>query len=62
MDDITNMKKINNIVVFDNDKYLLALLNGYCFANHIAMTSFDFNMNSISKLEKLTPVLGGVLI
>jgi DNA-binding winged helix-turn-helix (wHTH) protein len=51
------MKKINSIVVFDNDQYLLALLNGYCFANHIALTYFDFNINSINKLEKLKPVL-----
>jgi DNA-binding response OmpR family regulator len=51
------MKIINSIVVFDNDKYLLALLNGYCFANHIALASFGFNIKSVNKLKMLTPVL-----
>ena len=51
------MKTINNIVIFDNDQYLFALLKGYCFANHISLTSLDFNINCITELEKLKPVL-----
>ena len=51
------MKTIDNIAVFDNDKCVLAMLNGYCYANNIAMTEVDFNMNGINELEKLKPVL-----
>ena len=51
------MKTINNIAVFDNDKCFLAMLKGYCYANNIAMTEVDFNMNGINELEKLKPVL-----
>ncbi len=51
------MKIINNIVVFDNDKYFLALLKGYCYANHIAMIEADFNIDGINELEKLKPAL-----
>lgn len=51
------MKTINNIVIFDNDQYLFALLKGYCFANHISLTSLDFDTNCIAELEKLKPVL-----
>lgn len=51
------MKTINNIVVFDNDKYFLAVLKGYCYANHIAMTEVDFNVDGINELEKIKPDL-----
>jgi len=51
------MKTINNIVVFDNDKYFLAMLKGYCYANHIAMTEVDFNRDGINELEKIKPDL-----
>jgi DNA-binding response OmpR family regulator len=51
------MKIINNIVVFDNDKYFLALLKGYCYANHIAMAEVDFNIDVINELEKSKPAL-----
>lgn len=51
------MKKINNIVVFDNDKCFLAMLNGYCYAYNIAMTEVDFNMDGINELEKIKPAL-----
>jgi DNA-binding response OmpR family regulator len=51
------MKTINNIAVFDNDKYFLALLNGYCYANKIAMTEADFNSEGINEVAKLKPDL-----
>ncbi|MDD5321410.1 MAG: winged helix-turn-helix domain-containing protein [Methylococcales bacterium] len=51
------MKIINNIVVFDHDKYFLAMLKGYCYANHIAMIEADFNIDGINELEKLKPAL-----
>ena len=51
------MKTINNVVIFDNDQYLFALLKGYCFANNIAITSLDLTIDGINELEKLKPVL-----
>ena len=51
------MKVINCIIVFDNDKYFLAMLKGYCYANHIAMTEADFTMDGINELEKIKPAL-----
>ena len=51
------MKKINNIAVFDNDKCFLAMLKGYCYANNIAITEADFNMDGLNEVEKLQPDL-----
>jgi DNA-binding response OmpR family regulator len=51
------MKTINNIVIFDDDKYLNALLKGYCFANNIELISLSFDMETIKQLEKLIPVI-----
>jgi DNA-binding response OmpR family regulator len=51
------MKTINNIAVFDNDKFFLSMLKGYCYANNIAMTEVDFNRDGINKVKKLKPVL-----
>jgi len=51
------MQVINNITVFDNDKYFLAMLKGYCYANKIAMTEVDFNINGVNDIEKLKPAL-----
>ncbi len=51
------MKTINNILVFDNDKYFLSMLKGYCYANNIAMTKVDFNRDGINEVAKLKPVL-----
>jgi DNA-binding response OmpR family regulator len=51
------MNTIYNIAVFDNDKCFLAMLNGYCYANNIAMIEVDFNIAVINELEKLKPVL-----
>jgi len=51
------MKTINNIAVFDNDKCFLAMLKGYCYANNIAMTEVDFNLDGINEVEKLKPAL-----
>ena len=51
------MRTISNIVVFDNDQYLLALLKGYCFANNIAITPSDFDMESVKEVEKMIPAI-----
>ena len=51
------MKTMNNIVVFDNDRYVVAMLKGYCYANNIAMTDIDFNINGIKELEKIQPAI-----
>jgi DNA-binding response OmpR family regulator len=51
------MKTINNIAVFDNDKCFLAMLKGYCYANNIAMTEVNFNMDGINEVAKLKPAL-----
>jgi DNA-binding response OmpR family regulator len=51
------MKTITNIAVFDNDKFFLSMLKGYCYANNIEMTEVDFNRDGIGKVEKLKPVL-----
>ena len=51
------MKTINNIAVFDNDKCFFAMLKGYCYANHIAITKLDFNLDGINELETLKPAL-----
>jgi DNA-binding response OmpR family regulator len=51
------MKKINNLVVFENDKYLLALLKGYSFANNIELIPSEFDMEAVKKLEILAPAI-----
>jgi len=51
------MKTINNIAVFDNDKCFLAMLKGYCYANNIAMTVVDFNLDGINEVAKQKPGL-----
>ena len=51
------MQLLNHIAVFDNDKFLLSMLKGYCFANNIVMTEIDFNREGINKVEELNPVL-----
>ena len=51
------MKTIINIGVFGNDKYFLAMLKGYCYANNIAMTEVDFNVDGINRVAKLKPLL-----
>ena len=51
------MKTINSILVFDNDKYFLAMLKGYCYANNISMIEVDFNRDGINEIAKLKPSL-----
>ncbi|MFA5923616.1 MAG: winged helix-turn-helix domain-containing protein [Methylococcaceae bacterium] len=51
------MKTINNIAVFDSDKYFLAMFKGYCYANNIAMTEVEFNRDGINEVAKLKPDL-----
>ena len=33
------------------------MLKGYCYANNIAMTEVDFNLDGINEVEKLKPTL-----
>jgi hypothetical protein len=47
----------NNILVFENDNCFLAMLKGYCYVNHIAVTEVDFNIDGINAIEKLKPAL-----
>lgn len=51
------MKPLNSIAVFDNDECFIALLKGYCYANNITMTEFDFNSDGFNELEKIKPSL-----
>jgi len=51
------MKPLNSIAVYDNDKCFKAMLKGYCYANNITMTEFDFNRDGINELEKIKPAL-----
>ena len=51
------MKTINNIAVFDSDKYFLAMFKGYCYANNISMTEVEFNRDGINEVAKLKPDL-----
>ena len=51
------MKTLNNIALFGNDKYFLAMLKGYCYANNIAMTKVNFNVDGINEAAKLKPAL-----
>ena len=49
------MKKINTIVVLDDDDYFLALLNGYCFAGNIGLQVFDYDKKGIREAGRLKP-------
>jgi len=37
-----DMKNLINLLVFENDKYFLALVNGYCHARKIGMKVADY--------------------
>ena len=49
------MKKINTIVVLDDDNYFLALLKGYCCGVNIGLQAFSYDLNGVSEAEKLSP-------
>jgi DNA-binding response OmpR family regulator len=51
------MQLLNHIAVFDNDKFFISMLKGYCYANNIAMTEVDFNREGINKVEEINPAL-----
>ncbi len=51
------MEATDNIVIIDNDQYLLALLSGYCYANNITISTLDFGIHEINELEILKPKL-----
>ncbi|MFA5983410.1 MAG: helix-turn-helix domain-containing protein [Methylococcaceae bacterium] len=50
------MKITNNIVVFDNDECLLALLKGYGYSNNLSITSLDLSLSNINALDDLQPM------
>lgn len=51
------MKKNNTIIVFDNDKYFLSMLKGYCYANNLSVTELELNENRINLLKEIKPLL-----
>jgi len=51
------MKKINNIAVFCEEKSILAMLKGYCYAMNINMTIFNSNKFEIYEAVKQNPDL-----
>jgi DNA-binding winged helix-turn-helix (wHTH) protein len=51
------MKIIKKIMIFDNDKYFLFMLKGYCYANNVQMTEVKFNREGISEAQKVNPDL-----
>ena len=48
------MKIKINIAVFDDDKYFLAMMKGYCYVNNIILKEINFNLQGINELEKLS--------
>jgi DNA-binding response OmpR family regulator len=51
------MKKINTIMVLDDDQYFLAQLKGYCCARNIGIEALEYNWKGILNAEKLKPDL-----
>lgn len=51
------MNILNSISIFDNDKYFLGLLNGYCYANNIILNDINFNMEGVQEMEASKPNL-----
>jgi hypothetical protein len=51
------MKSINNIVLFDNDKHLLAELSRYCYSSGMSVLSFDFSIDAILESQKIKPLV-----
>ncbi|MEQ1530971.1 MAG: winged helix-turn-helix domain-containing protein [Methylococcales bacterium] len=51
------MKTINTIISFEDNKYFLAMLKGYCHASHIVMAECSFTIKEINDIEKLKPAL-----
>jgi DNA-binding response OmpR family regulator len=51
------MKIIKKIMVFDNDKYFLFMLKGYCYANNVQVKEMKFNREGLNEAQKLNPDL-----
>ncbi|MBS3954863.1 MAG: winged helix-turn-helix domain-containing protein [Methylomicrobium sp.] len=51
------MKKNNTIIVFDNDRYFLSMLKGYCYANSLSVTELELTVDRINLLKELKPLL-----
>jgi DNA-binding winged helix-turn-helix (wHTH) protein len=51
------MKKNNTVIVFDNDRYFLSMLKGYCYANNLSVTELELNVDRINLLKELKPLL-----
>jgi DNA-binding response OmpR family regulator len=50
------MKKNNTIIVFDNDRYFLSMLKGYCYTNNLSVTELELNIGRINLLKELKPL------
>jgi DNA-binding response OmpR family regulator len=51
------MKIIKKVMIFDDDKYFLFMLKGYCYANNVQVTEVKFNIEGINEAQKLNPDL-----
>lgn len=51
------MKNLINLLIFENDKYFLALVNGYCHARNIGMKVADYEVSEINKIVELAPTV-----
>ncbi|MCD2452482.1 winged helix-turn-helix domain-containing protein [Methylicorpusculum oleiharenae] len=51
------MNKNNNIIVFDNDRYIFFMLKGYCYANNLSLTELELNVDRINLLKESKPLL-----
>lgn len=51
------MKILNSISVFDNDKYFLGLLKGYCYVNNIILNEHNFDIAGVKEVEAIKPAL-----
>jgi DNA-binding response OmpR family regulator len=51
------MRAVKNIMVFDNDKYFLFMLKGYCYANDVRMVEAEFNIDGIKEVQRCSPGL-----
>lgn len=49
--------KINYIESAGDDKYFLAMLKGYCYANNISLSEVILDVCAIDKIEKIKPNL-----
>ncbi|MBS3963404.1 MAG: winged helix-turn-helix domain-containing protein [Methylomonas sp.] len=51
------MKNLNKVSVFSDNKFFLAILKGYFYANRVDMTECRFKTECIGEIEKIKPDL-----